>query len=89
MAARRPLHRRHQRRRHVSPGPDSYTPKHLAEKILISKSAREGKRKQVTVVFADLKGSMELLDGRDPRFREEVATSTFAGRSKHRWDSTG
>src|SRR5262245_274409 len=36
--------------------PDSYTPKHLAEKILTSKSALEGERKQVTVLFADLKG---------------------------------
>ncbi len=46
--------------------PDKYTPKHLAEKILISKSALEGERKQVTVLFADLKGSMELLADRDP-----------------------
>jgi len=37
--------------------PDSYTPKHLAEKILTSKSVLEGERKQVTVLFADLKGS--------------------------------
>src|SRR5205823_3696920 len=41
--------------------PESYTPKHLAEKILTSKAALEGERKQVTVLFADLKGSMELL----------------------------
>jgi ribosomal protein L40E len=34
--------------------PESYTPKHLAERILISKSALEGERKQVTVLFADL-----------------------------------
>jgi class 3 adenylate cyclase/tetratricopeptide (TPR) repeat protein len=46
--------------------PDTYTPKHLAEKILTSKSALEGERKQVTVLFADLKGSMELLADRDP-----------------------
>jgi class 3 adenylate cyclase len=44
----------------------TYTPKHLAEKILTSKSALEGERKQVTVLFADLKGSMELLAERDP-----------------------
>jgi class 3 adenylate cyclase len=49
-----------------SPSPDAYTPKHLAEKILTSKSALEGERKQVTVLFADLKGSMELLVDRDP-----------------------
>jgi predicted ATPase/class 3 adenylate cyclase len=46
--------------------PESYTPKHLTERILISKSALEGERKQVTVLFADLKGSMELLAERDP-----------------------
>jgi len=46
--------------------PDAYTPKHLAEKILTSKSALEGERKQVTVLFADLKGSMEILADRDP-----------------------
>jgi hypothetical protein len=46
--------------------PASYTPKHLAERILTSKSALEGERKQVTVLFADLKGSMELLADRDP-----------------------
>src|SRR5438477_306706 len=46
--------------------PESYTPKHLAEKIVISKSALEGERKQVTVLFADMKGSMELLADRDP-----------------------
>jgi class 3 adenylate cyclase/tetratricopeptide (TPR) repeat protein len=46
--------------------PQSYTPKHLAERILTSRSALEGERKQVTVLFADLKGSMELLADRDP-----------------------
>ncbi len=46
--------------------PEVYTPKHLAEKILTSKAALEGERKQVTVLFADLKGSMELLADRDP-----------------------
>jgi class 3 adenylate cyclase len=46
--------------------PESYTPKHLVEKILSSKSALEGERKQVTVLFADLKDSMELLADRDP-----------------------
>ena len=40
--------------------PRAYTPKHLADKILTSRSALEGERKQVTVLFADVKGSMEL-----------------------------
>ena len=46
--------------------PLSYTPAHLTEKILQSKAALEGERKHVTVLFADLKGSMELLADRDP-----------------------
>jgi class 3 adenylate cyclase/tetratricopeptide (TPR) repeat protein len=46
--------------------PLSYTPNHLAEKILASKRALEGERKQVTVLFADLKSSLELLADRDP-----------------------
>jgi class 3 adenylate cyclase/tetratricopeptide (TPR) repeat protein len=46
--------------------PLAYTPPYLAEKILTSRSALEGERKQVTVLFADLKGSMELLAERDP-----------------------
>jgi adenylate/guanylate cyclase family protein len=46
--------------------PLSYTPAHLVEKIFTSRSALEGERKQVTVLFADLKGSMELLAERDP-----------------------
>src|SRR5262249_48081997 len=42
--------------------PRTYTPKHLADKILQSKSALEGERKQVTVLFADVKGSLELSE---------------------------
>ena len=52
--------------------PESYTPKHLPEKILTSKAAQEGERKQVTVLFADLKGSMELLADRDPEEARKV-----------------
>jgi class 3 adenylate cyclase len=46
--------------------PHTYTPPYLAKKILTSKTALEGERKQVTVLFADLKGSMELMADRDP-----------------------
>ena len=49
-----------------SPSPLRYTPGYLAEKILTARAALEGERKQVTVLFADLKGSMELLADRDP-----------------------
>jgi class 3 adenylate cyclase/tetratricopeptide (TPR) repeat protein len=51
--------------------PAAYTPRHLAEAILASRTALESERKQVTVLFADLKGSMELLADRDP---EEART---------------
>jgi class 3 adenylate cyclase/tetratricopeptide (TPR) repeat protein len=46
--------------------PDAYTPRHLASKILNSRESLAGERKQVTVLFADLKGSLELLADRDP-----------------------
>jgi class 3 adenylate cyclase len=52
--------------------PQSYTPKHLAEQILTSRAALEGERKQVTVLFADLKGSMELLADRDPEEAQQL-----------------
>src|SRR5216110_2342711 len=52
--------------------PEAYTPKHLAEKILTSRSALEGERKLVTVLFADLKGSMELLADRDPEEARKI-----------------
>src|SRR5205807_613956 len=55
-----------------SPAPETYTPRHLVEKILTSKSALEGERKQVTVLFADLKGSMELLANRDPEEARKI-----------------
>ena len=54
--------------------PDSYTPRHLAQKILTSKAALEGERKLVTVLFADLKGSMELLADQDPEEARKVWT---------------
>ncbi len=49
--------------------PRAYTPKHLSDKILQSKSALEGERKQVTVLFADVKGSMELAEQLDAEAR--------------------
>jgi len=54
------------------PSPESYTPTHLAERIVTSKAALEGERKQVTVLFADLKGSMELLADRDPEDARKI-----------------
>ena len=55
----------------AQPAPLAYTPPYLAEKILTSRSALEGERKQVTVLFADLKDSTELIRG--PRSRSRPA----------------
>src|SRR4029078_4628488 len=52
--------------------PQDYTPQHLVERILTSRAALEGERKQVTVLFADLKGSMELLADRDPEEARQI-----------------
>src|SRR4029453_9676355 len=52
--------------------PLAYIPKYLAESILKSKSALEGERNQVTVLFADLKASLELLADRDPEEAREI-----------------
>jgi class 3 adenylate cyclase/tetratricopeptide (TPR) repeat protein len=52
--------------------PLHYTPSHLAEKILTSKAALEGERKQVTVLFADLKDSTEFIRGLDPEAAQQL-----------------
>jgi class 3 adenylate cyclase/tetratricopeptide (TPR) repeat protein len=69
---------------------ESYTPKHLAEKILTSKAALEGERKQVTVLFADLKGSMELLADRDPEEARKILDPVLERMMEavHRYEGT-
>src|SRR5215475_3159387 len=70
--------------------PLSYTPAHLAEKILLSRSALEGERKQVTVLFADLKGSMELLGDRDPEEARKILDAVVERMMEavHRYEGT-
>src|SRR5262249_1000419 len=70
--------------------PASYTPKHLAEKILTSKAALEGERKHVTVLFADLKGSMELLADRDPEEARKILDPVLERmiEAVHRYEGT-
>ena len=70
--------------------PDSYTPKHLAERIVNSKAALEGERKQVTVLFADLKGSMELLADRDPEEARKILDPVLEHMMEavHRYEGT-
>jgi hypothetical protein len=74
--------------RFTSPG--TYTPQHLAEKILTSKSALEGERKQVTVLFADMKGSMELLADRDPEEARKILDPVLEHMMEavHRYEGT-
>src|SRR5262249_28233687 len=52
--------------------PVTYTPPYLAEKILTARRALEGERKQVTVLFADLKGSTELIADLDPEAAQKL-----------------
>ena len=70
--------------------PLSYTPGHLAEKILTSRAALEGERKQVTVLFADLKGSLELLADRDPEEARQLLDPVFERMmaAVHRYEGT-
>jgi class 3 adenylate cyclase len=55
-----------------APAPDSYVPRHLAEKILTSRESLEGERKQVTVLFADIRASTSLLEGVDPEEAQKI-----------------
>ncbi len=70
--------------------PRAYTPKHLADKILQSKSALEGERKQVTVLFADVKGSMELAEQLGPEQWHQILDRFFQILSDgvHRFEGT-
>jgi class 3 adenylate cyclase len=71
--------------------PRSYTPAHLTEKILGARPSLEGERKQVTVLFADLKGSMELLADRDPEEARQLLDPvlTLMLQAVHRYEGTG
>jgi len=70
--------------------PAASTPPHLAEKILGSRRALEGERKQVTVLFADVKGSMELAESVDPEDWYRIMDRFFAilADGVHRFEGT-
>ena len=70
--------------------PRSYTPKHLADKILQSKSALEGERKQVTILFADVRGSTELASELDPEEWHRIMDRFFQilAEGVHRFEGT-
>ena len=60
-----------------APGPAVYTPKHLADKILRSRSALEGERRQVTVLFADVAGFTSLAEKLDPEDVHRIINACF------------
>ena len=70
--------------------PLAYTPAYLAEKILTSRAALEGERKQVTVLFADLKGSTELIEGLDPEEARQLLDPALHAMMEavHRYEGT-
>jgi predicted ATPase/class 3 adenylate cyclase len=73
-----------------APEPRAYTPQHLTERILTHRSALEGERKQVTVLFADVKGSMELAEAVDPEEWHEILNQFFQilAEGVHRFEGT-
>ena len=74
----------------ASRSPDSYTPKHLAEKILSSKSALEGERKLVTVLFCDIAKSTALAERLGPDAMHALLSRFFelALGEVHRYEGT-
>ena len=74
----------------ASPEPRAYTPRHLAEKILAQKSALEGERKPVTVLFADVARSMELAERVDPEDWHRLLDRLFRilADGVHRYEGT-
>jgi class 3 adenylate cyclase/tetratricopeptide (TPR) repeat protein len=57
--------------------PRSHVPEHLAEKILAGRSTLEGERKHVTVLFADVMGSMDLAEQQDPEAWRQIMGRFF------------
>jgi adenylate cyclase len=70
--------------------PASYTPRHLAEKILVSRAAVEGERKQVTVLFADCVGFTALASRLDPEDLHGIMDGCFHHvlEAVHRYEGT-
>src|SRR5881409_341535 len=68
----------------TDPRPVSYTPKHLAQRIraeqaaMVARGAAEGERKTITALFADIKGSMDLIEDLDPEEARSLIDPTLA-----------
>ena len=74
----------------AEPAPLAYTPTALAEKIRTSRAALEGERKQVTVLFADIKDSLELIRGLDPEAAQQLLDPALHAMmdAVHRYEGT-
>ena len=74
----------------ADPSPQAYTPRHLAEKILISRSALEGERKQVTVLFCDIANSTPLAEklGAEPMHALLQRFFALSLEEVHRYEGT-
>ena len=57
--------------------PQSYTPKHLADKILTTRSSIEGERKLVTVMFADVANYTSVSEKLDPEEVHQMMDGCF------------
>ena len=70
--------------------PKNYTPQHIADKILVSRAALEGERKLITVLFADIKGSMEVIADRDPEDVQKLLHAVLERmiEAVHRYEGT-
>jgi class 3 adenylate cyclase/tetratricopeptide (TPR) repeat protein len=70
--------------------PRNYTPQHLVNKILTSRAALEGERKQITVLFADIKGSMEVITDRDVEDAQKLLHAVLERmiEAVHRYEGT-
>ncbi len=58
--------------------PSTYTPRHLADRILTTRAALEGERKQVTVLFADIENFTGIAEQLDPEVLHQLLDRVFA-----------
>src|SRR5215467_7689983 len=85
-----PLGGRPARQPAAAPAPRDYTPRHIADRILTARAAVQGERKAVTVLFADVQGSMALAEQVDAEAWHVVMNQFFALLSEgvHRFEGT-
>jgi class 3 adenylate cyclase/tetratricopeptide (TPR) repeat protein len=74
----------------TSVSPQSYTPRYLAEKILTSRDALQGERKEVTVLFCDVVESSGLAERLDPEAMHQIMDQSLRlmAEAIHRYEGT-